>query len=197
MYVHTYVHLSVVCTYVHSVFGVPSVHTWFLVNSFGVLLYISVQDIMSPTVTMHTYTHTHTCKLPYSCPLPTSLLLQTGLTPIHIATQEASLDVLKFLFTKEANKNAIDTTSGRTALHYAVEQENVRLVSFLIQEGCDTNAATYSGTAHLELQGCPQCIVSLECCMNLFTLLHKHFTFQTEQSPLSLVPGFYCSAPPC
>ena len=115
--------------------------------------------------TTTTTTHAHTLQTTlrtYSCPLPTSLLLQTGLTPIHIATQEASLDVLKFLFTKEANKNAIDTTSGRTALHYAVEQENVRLVSFLIQEGCDTNAATYSGTAHLELQGFPQCIVSLD-----------------------------------
>ena len=75
----------------------------------------------------------------------------SGLTPIHIATQEASLDVLKFLFTKEANKNAIDTTSGRTALHYAVEQENMRLVSFLIQEGCDTNAATYSGNTPLHI----------------------------------------------
>ena len=108
---------------------------------------------VSPTYKqMHTHTHTHArthprththTHVPYHSP---SLL--SGLTPIHIATQEASLDVLKFLFTKEANKNAIDTTSGRTALHYAVEQENVRLVSFLIQEGCDTNAATYSGTTH-------------------------------------------------
>ena len=39
----------------------------------------------------------------YCCP---SSSMHAGLTPAHVATKEASIDVLKFLFQMGANKNA-------------------------------------------------------------------------------------------
>ena len=38
-----------------------------------------------------------------------------------------------------------DATSGRTALHYAVELENFMLVNFLMESGVDANATTFAG----------------------------------------------------
>lgn len=74
-----------------------------------------------------------------------------GLTPVHIATKEACIDVLRFLFQMGANKNALDATSGRTALHYAVELENFMLVNFLMESGVDANATTFAGNTPLHV----------------------------------------------
>ncbi|XP_065901847.1 NF-kappa-B inhibitor epsilon-like isoform X2 [Dysidea avara] len=74
-----------------------------------------------------------------------------GLTPVHIATKEACIDVLRFLFQMGANKNALDATSGRTALHYAVELENFMLVNYLMEAGVDANATTFAGNTPLHI----------------------------------------------
>ena len=42
-----------------------------------------------------------------------------------------------------------DASSGRTALHYAVEQENFILVNFLLENGCNVNAITFAGERYL------------------------------------------------
>lgn len=74
-----------------------------------------------------------------------------GLTAVHVATKEASIDVLKYLFQMGANKNATDACSGRTALHYAVEQENFILVNFLLENSCNVNATTFAGNTPLHI----------------------------------------------
>jgi ankyrin repeat protein len=74
-----------------------------------------------------------------------------GLAPVHLATRESSIDVLKFLFQTGANKNAMDACSGRTPLHYAVEAENFILVNFLLESGCNVNSATFSGNTPLHI----------------------------------------------
>ena len=48
---------------------------------------------------LHTHTHTHTHSLTHS-------LTHAGLAPVHLATRESGIDVLKFLFQMGANKNA-------------------------------------------------------------------------------------------
>ena len=50
---------------------------------------------------------------------------------------------------QQKNNNIVyvlqDATSGRTALHYAVELENFMLVNFLMESGVDANATTFAG----------------------------------------------------
>lgn len=74
-----------------------------------------------------------------------------GLTAVHVATREASIDILKFLFQMGSNKNAQDASSGRTPLHYAVELENFLLTNFFLENGCLVNAATYAGNTPLHI----------------------------------------------
>ncbi|XP_073234456.1 nuclear factor NF-kappa-B p105 subunit-like [Porites lutea] len=75
-----------------------------------------------------------------------------GLTPVHLAVLSGSKDALKLLNTAGANLSAQDGTSGKTPLHYAVEQDNLPLAGFLILEGnCDVDASSFDGNTALHL----------------------------------------------
>jgi ankyrin repeat protein len=74
-----------------------------------------------------------------------------GLTPVHVATREGCIDVLKFLFQVGANKNMADSCSGRTPLHYAVEAQNFQMCNFLLENNCNVNAVTFSGNTPLHV----------------------------------------------
>ena len=101
------------------------------------------------------------------------------------------MDVLKFLFQMGANKNSQDATCGRTMLHYAVEMENVKLVNFLTQEGCDTNAITYSGMLHYVYKLCTFLMfMDMGSLYNIIMLLYlyqlyKEYISYTGRSPQS------------
>ena len=55
-----------------------------------------------------------------------------GFTPLHKAVQENKLECLSALIKAGADVNKGDGTSGRTALHHAVLQDNVVLVMELL-----------------------------------------------------------------
>lgn len=62
------------------------------------------------------------------------LCLALGLNAIHIAVMSNSLSCLQLLVAAGAEVNAQEQKSGRTALHLAVEYDNISLAGCLLLE---------------------------------------------------------------
>ncbi|MBN3300491.1 BCL3 protein, partial [Amia calva] len=84
---------------------------------------------------------------------PRTLDLETrnyeGLTPLHVAVQSGSCELVKLLLDSGADIDAVDIKSGRSPLIHAVDINNVEMVSFLIEGGASVNAQSYSGNSAL------------------------------------------------
>ncbi|XP_061850202.1 nuclear factor NF-kappa-B p105 subunit isoform X3 [Colius striatus] len=75
-----------------------------------------------------------------------------GLGAIHMVVMANSMTCLKQLIAAGVNVNAQEQKSGRTALHLAVEQENIPLAGCLLLEGdADVDSTTYDGTTPLHI----------------------------------------------
>ncbi|NXR70665.1 NFKB1 factor, partial [Rhadina sibilatrix] len=75
-----------------------------------------------------------------------------GLSAIHMVVMANSVSCLKQLIAARVNVNAQEQKSGRTALHLAVEQENIPLAGCLLLEGdADVDSTTYDGTTPLHI----------------------------------------------
>ncbi|NXH41439.1 NFKB1 factor, partial [Dicaeum eximium] len=75
-----------------------------------------------------------------------------GLSAIHMVVIANSMSCLKQLIAAGVNVNAQEQKSGRTALHLAVEQENIPLAGCLLLEGdADVDSTTYDGTTPLHI----------------------------------------------
>ncbi|NXL85091.1 NFKB1 factor, partial [Alectura lathami] len=75
-----------------------------------------------------------------------------GLSAIHMVVMANSVSCLKQLIAAGVNVNAQEQKSGRTALHLAVEQENIPLAGCLLLEGdADVDSTTYDGTTPLHI----------------------------------------------
>uniref|UniRef100_G3VZA8 Nuclear factor NF-kappa-B p105 subunit n=1 Tax=Sarcophilus harrisii TaxID=9305 RepID=G3VZA8_SARHA len=75
-----------------------------------------------------------------------------GLNAIHLAMLINSMPCLRLMIAAGADVNAQEQTSGRTALHLAVEQENVSLAGCLLLEGdAYVDSTTYDGTTPLHI----------------------------------------------
>ncbi|XP_063278220.1 nuclear factor NF-kappa-B p105 subunit isoform X4 [Prinia subflava] len=75
-----------------------------------------------------------------------------GLSAIHMVVMANSMSCLKQLIAAGVNINAQEQKSGRTALHLAVEQENIPLAGCLLLEGdADVDSTTYDGTTPLHI----------------------------------------------
>ncbi|NXO31807.1 NFKB1 factor, partial [Cisticola juncidis] len=75
-----------------------------------------------------------------------------GLSAIHMVVMADSMSCLKQLIAAGVNVNAQEQKSGRTALHLAVEQENIPLAGCLLLEGdADVDSTTYDGTTPLHI----------------------------------------------
>uniref|UniRef100_A0A8C6TKY8 BCL3 transcription coactivator n=1 Tax=Neogobius melanostomus TaxID=47308 RepID=A0A8C6TKY8_9GOBI len=72
-----------------------------------------------------------------------------GLSPLHLAVLRSHKDLAAKLLTAGADINAMDIKSGLTPLMHAVESNNVNMVHFLIENGCDVNSQSYSGNTAL------------------------------------------------
>ena len=64
-----------------------------------------------------------------------SLVLCTldGLAPIHIATMNNYLDVIRYMITGKDLDVDFRTTDGKTSLHFAAEQNRMEILDFLIR----------------------------------------------------------------
>ncbi|NWI90635.1 NFKB1 factor, partial [Pitta sordida] len=75
-----------------------------------------------------------------------------GLSAIHMAVMANSMSCLKQLIAAGVNVNSQEQKSGRTALHLAVEQENIPLAGCLLLEGdANVDSTTYDGTTPLHI----------------------------------------------
>ncbi|XP_039395826.1 nuclear factor NF-kappa-B p105 subunit isoform X5 [Mauremys reevesii] len=75
-----------------------------------------------------------------------------GLNVIHMAVMANSMPCLRQMIAAGADVNAQEQKSGRTALHLAVEQENISLAGCLLLEGdADVDSTTYDGTTPLHI----------------------------------------------
>ncbi|XP_054681625.1 nuclear factor NF-kappa-B p105 subunit isoform X2 [Grus americana] len=75
-----------------------------------------------------------------------------GLGAIHMVVMANSMSCLKWLIAAGVNVNAQEQKSGRTALHLAVEQDNIPLAGCLLLEGdADVDSTTYDGTTPLHI----------------------------------------------
>ncbi|XP_045426329.1 nuclear factor NF-kappa-B p105 subunit isoform X4 [Pipistrellus kuhlii] len=75
-----------------------------------------------------------------------------GLNAIHVAVMSNSMACLLLLVAAGADVNAQEQKSGRTALHLAVEHDNISLAGCLLLEGdADVDSTTYDGTTPLHI----------------------------------------------
>ncbi|XP_032638830.1 nuclear factor NF-kappa-B p105 subunit isoform X1 [Chelonoidis abingdonii] len=75
-----------------------------------------------------------------------------GLNVIHMAVMANSMPCLRQMIAAGADINAQEQKSGRTALHLAVEQENISLAGCLLLEGdANVDSTTYDGTTPLHI----------------------------------------------
>lgn len=72
-----------------------------------------------------------------------------GLSALHVAVLRRRKDLALMLLNAGADINAMDIKSGLTPLMHAVEDNNVNMVHFLIENGCDVNSQSYSGNTAL------------------------------------------------
>lgn len=84
---------------------------------------------------------------------PQNLQLQNwkGLTCLHIATMKRNLPLISLLLDSGANINSQEGTSGKTALHLAVEMLDSHLVAHLLQYRPHVDALMYNGCTPLHL----------------------------------------------
>lgn len=58
----------------------------------------------------------------------------SGFTPAHIAAQKGNLQAMKLIVHCKGNINMVDGKSGKTPLHYSVEEDDLSVSSYLILE---------------------------------------------------------------
>lgn len=58
----------------------------------------------------------------------------TGDTPLHLAAKNGCTDVIKLLVDAKADVDVQDSKSGKTALHHAVENNDLPMVGYLVTE---------------------------------------------------------------
>ncbi|XP_014057067.1 B-cell lymphoma 3 protein homolog isoform X1 [Salmo salar] len=73
-----------------------------------------------------------------------------GLTPLHLAVQGGHKELVRMLLDAGADINAMqDIKSGHSPLIHAVENHNMGMVHFLIENDCNVNVQSYSGNTAL------------------------------------------------
>ncbi|KAM4013052.1 NF-kappa-B inhibitor alpha [Anomaloglossus baeobatrachus] len=74
-----------------------------------------------------------------------------GHTCLHLASINGFLAIVEDLIRLGADVNAQEPSNGRTALHLAVDKQNVDLVFLLLKYNADVNRVTYQGHSACQL----------------------------------------------
>ncbi|XP_026872048.1 NF-kappa-B inhibitor epsilon [Electrophorus electricus] len=74
-----------------------------------------------------------------------------GLTCLHVATLHRQHRLVRLLIKKGVDLNIQEGTSGKTALHMAVEVHDVDMVTLLLNKGANVDAAMLNGCTALHL----------------------------------------------
>ncbi|XP_036438099.1 NF-kappa-B inhibitor epsilon [Colossoma macropomum] len=74
-----------------------------------------------------------------------------GLSCLHVATLHKQHRLMRLLIKKGADLNIQEGTSGKTALHIAVELHDVEAVTLLLNRGANVDAAMLNGCTALHL----------------------------------------------
>ncbi|XP_070186600.1 nuclear factor NF-kappa-B p100 subunit-like [Littorina saxatilis] len=78
-----------------------------------------------------------------------------GYTSVHLAAQSGNVDMLRLLVHGRADVDMPDGKSGRTALHHAVELDDLPVAGFLLMEAnADVNARCFDGNTALHIACC-------------------------------------------
>lgn len=65
-----------------------------------------------------------------------TLLVQSGVTPLHLGAESGFIDIVEFLL-KNGCKIDFQTNEGLTPLHYAIKNGKSEMVKYLIEKGAD------------------------------------------------------------
>ncbi|XP_029353006.1 NF-kappa-B inhibitor epsilon [Echeneis naucrates] len=88
-------------------------------------------------------------------PTKLALILETqnwrGLACLHLAALNRHHQIMKLLMKKGADLNIQEGTSGKTALHLAVELHDLTSVDLLLSRGANVDAAMFNGCTPLHL----------------------------------------------
>ncbi|KAJ1147872.1 hypothetical protein NDU88_000715 [Pleurodeles waltl] len=98
-----------------------------------------------------------------------------GLACLHIATLKKNLSLISLLLKRKADISIKEGTSGKTPLHLAVELKDRGLVSYLLQNGAQVDAAMFNGCTplHLAVGRKDATIASILCQSGADTLLRN------------------------
>ncbi|CAB1445096.1 unnamed protein product [Pleuronectes platessa] len=110
-----------------------------------------------------------------------------GLACLHLAALNRQHPIMKLLIKKGADLNIQEGTSGKTALHLAVELHDIKSVKLLLSRGANVDAAMFNGCTPLHLavgrQDAP--IANLLCQSGADTMLRN----MEDETALDLADG--------
>ncbi|XP_069030345.1 NF-kappa-B inhibitor epsilon [Embiotoca jacksoni] len=110
-----------------------------------------------------------------------------GLACLHLAALNRQHHILKILMKKGADLNIQEGTSGKTALHLAVELHDVTSVKLLLSRGANVDAAMFNGCTplHLAVGRQDAAIAHLLCQSGADTMLRN----MEDETALDLADG--------
>ncbi|KAM9840138.1 NF-kappa-B inhibitor epsilon [Aulostomus maculatus] len=110
-----------------------------------------------------------------------------GLACLHLAALNRQHQIMKLLMKKGADLNIQEGTSGKTALHLAVELHDITSVTLLLNRGANVDAAMFNGCTplHLAVGRQDAAIAHLLCQSGADTMLRN----MEDETALDLADG--------
>ena len=120
----------------------------------------------------------------YLCCDSNNKLFIAGDTPLHLAAKNGCTDALKLLVDAKADVDVQDSKSGKTALHHAVENDDLPMVGYLVTEVSikDVYVCTHFFFFFLILAFVLVSMYSDAICMCIYNekLFYKHLILSSE-----------------